>query len=115
PPEPMPVPKAKLPEFQLPAVKVDPKPALLSDNKQEVVRPEAPKAEVRLNAFDGGPGSSAKPTVDSPAKQVQTGGFGDPNGMKADGRSDRRANIAGFGSFDMPAGPGAGNGIGGAK
>jgi TonB family protein len=45
---------------------------------------------------------------------VQTGGFGDPNGLSAR-NSSRPANIASVGAFDLPAGPGAGNGTGGAS
>ena len=109
-PEPAPIPKPKAEEFQLPSVKVDPKPALVAENKAEAQRPEPPK-EVKTDVF----GSSAKPTVELSPKQVQTGGFGDPNGMKGDGRPDKPANIASLGSFDLPVGLGAGNGTGGAK
>jgi TonB family protein len=55
-------------------------------------------------------GSSAIPKLKVP---VQTGGFGDPNGVPDNGKRDRNPNIALLGSFDMPAGPGVGNGNGG--
>jgi TonB family protein len=73
----------------------------------------APKLEVKTGAFSTG--SSAKPTTTLPAAQVQTGGFGDPNGIKGEGKPGKIANIASLGSFDLPAGPGAGNGTGGAR
>jgi TonB family protein len=60
-------------------------------------------------------GSSAIPTLKKPREQVQTGGFGDPNGVPTNGKTDRNVNIASAGSFDMPAGAGVGNGTGGAK
>jgi TonB family protein len=62
-------------------------------------------------------GSSAAPTLSNrPASQVQTGGFGDPNGVAASGKPNTRAaNINTAGSFDLPGGPGYGNGTGGAK
>jgi TonB family protein len=60
-------------------------------------------------------GSSAVPTLKKPRELVQTGGFGDPNGVPANGKTDHNVNIAQLGSFDMPAGPGNGNGTGGAK
>lgn len=60
-------------------------------------------------------GSSAIPTLRKPREQVQTGGFGDPNGVPTNGKTDRNVNINSAGSFDMPAGPGVGNGTGGAK
>jgi TonB family protein len=59
-------------------------------------------------------GSSAKPTTNLPASQVQTGGFGDPNGIRGEGKPGKPGNIASLGSFDLPVGPGAGNGTGGA-
>lgn len=60
-------------------------------------------------------GSSAIPTLKRPREAVQTGGFGDPNGVPANNKTDRNVNVAQLGSFDMPAGPGQGNGTGGAK
>jgi TonB family protein len=60
-------------------------------------------------------GSSAIPTIRKPREAVQTGGFGDPDGVAANGKTNRAANIAVAGSFDLPPGPGVGNGTGGAK
>jgi TonB family protein len=60
-------------------------------------------------------GSSAIPTLRKPREQVQTGGFGDPNGVKPNDNASRNPNIAQAGGFDMPTGPGKGNGTGGAK
>jgi TonB family protein len=60
-------------------------------------------------------GSSAKPTVNAPIQKVQTGGFGDPNGVKGEGKPGANLTIAKVGSFDLPEGPGSGNGAGGAK
>jgi TonB family protein len=60
-------------------------------------------------------GSSAIPTIRKPREDVQTGGFGDPDGVAANGKTNRAANIAVKGGFDLPPGPGTGNGTGGAK
>ena len=62
-------------------------------------------------------GSSAVPTVNAPIEKVQTGGFGDPNGLKPSANSKPGGKLiaSAAGSFDMPAGPGQGNGSGGAK
>ena len=51
------------------------------------------------------------------ASKVQTGGFGDPNGVPVNPNSKGTgaANIAAVGSFDLPVGPGYGNGTGGAR
>jgi len=60
-------------------------------------------------------GSSQTPTVKAPIDQVQTGGFGDPNGLPGTGKPGAKLYAASLGSFDAPAGPGQGNGSGGAK
>jgi TonB family protein len=60
-------------------------------------------------------GSSATPTVNAPIQKVQTGGFGDPNGIPGQGKSGAHLVAASTGSFDLPPGGGSGNGAGGAK
>lgn len=61
-------------------------------------------------------GSSAQPDLKKPRAPVQTGGFGDPNGLKPTERKmTQPVNINAAGGFDMPDGPGKGNGRGGAK
>ena len=60
-------------------------------------------------------GSSAIPTLKKPREEVQTGGFGDPDGVPPNGKTDKNPNIAQLGSYDLPAGPGQGNGTGGAN
>ncbi len=60
-------------------------------------------------------GSSVAPTVNAAVEKVQTGGFGDPNGLKGTGKEAAKLYAAQTGSFDLPIGPGQGNGTGGAK
>ncbi len=62
-------------------------------------------------------GSSVAPTVNAPIEKVQTGGFGDPNGLKPSANSKPNGKLiaAVAGGFDMPVGQGQGNGSGGAK
>ncbi|HKM47677.1 MAG TPA: energy transducer TonB [Terriglobales bacterium] len=62
-------------------------------------------------------GSSQVPTVNAPIEKVQTGGFGDPNGLKPSANSKPNGKLiaAVAGGFDMPVGQGQGNGSGGAK
>jgi TonB family protein len=61
-------------------------------------------------------GSSVTPTINAPIEKVQTGGFGDPNGLKPGvGKPGGKLVASAVGSFDMPAGPGYGNGSGGAR
>jgi len=60
-------------------------------------------------------GSSVAPTVNVAVEKVQTGGFGDPNGLTGTAKQSAKLYAAQAGGFDMPAGPGQGNGSGGAK
>jgi TonB family protein len=62
-------------------------------------------------------GSSVAPTLNAPINKVQTGGFGDPNGLKPSENSKPNGKLIAStqGSFDMPVGPGQGNGSGGAR
>jgi TonB family protein len=75
--------------------------------------PVIPKQAVKTNVFSTG--SSATPTIARAPSQVQTGGFGDPNGIPAKANQGKAVNIAALGSFDLPSGAGYGNGTGGAK
>lgn len=59
-------------------------------------------------------GSSAIPTLKKPREEVQTGGFGDPDGLPDNGKTNKNPNVAILGGYDMPVGPGQGNGTGGA-
>jgi TonB family protein len=65
--------------------------------------------------YTGAFGSSAAATVSAPIQKVQTGGFGDPDGLKGQGKDNAHLMSAKLGSFDLPEGPGNGNGAGGAK
>ena len=75
--------------------------------------PVIPRQLVKTHVFSTG--SSALPTIAAAPKNVQTGGFGDPNGVPASESKGKAVNIAAAGSFDLPTGPGYGNGTGGAK
>ena len=104
---PPPQPPAKVPDTPAPTVQVtsrqlDPVPTLL---------PTMPKQIVRTNLFSSG--NSAPQTSERPIQQVQTGGFGDPNGLPAKTVQTRAVNIAQAGGFDLPTGAGTGNGTGG--
>ena len=109
-PAPKPQPKPKMEVTPAPEVKiVSPKHDILPPS----TAPAIPKKLVATNLFSTG--SSAPQTVDRPAQKVQTGGFGDPNGVPAKATQTQAVNIARAGGFDMPLGPGYGNGTGGAK
>src|SRR3954470_8618195 len=138
-PEPLPVkvkPTSKprlLPAVKLPVFE-QPKLVMPKEVRHEAPQPlEAPKVIVNQFAapqikIAGGArpqlvhtgdftatGSSQTPTVNAPIEKVQTGGFGDPNGLPGTGKQGAKLYAASLGSFDMPAGPGQGNGSGGAK
>jgi TonB family protein len=101
-------PKVETPEVEAPKLnnfEAKIAPALLNQNK-------ALPVIVHTGDFAG---SSVKPTVNKPIEQVQTGGFGDPNALKGEGKTGAKLVTAQLGSFDMPVGPGQGNGSGGAK
>jgi TonB family protein len=75
--------------------------------------PKKPKEDVKLNNMDSG--SAAPATVKAPVDKVQTGGFGDPNGMPGKGDPNHATNVNRQGSPALPGGPGYGNGTGGDK
>jgi TonB family protein len=74
--------------------------------------PKMKRPGVRTDLFDG---SSAPATVKRPISQVQTGGFGSPEGLPGNAQGGSKGNVAKLGSFDLPSGPGYGNGSGGSR
>jgi TonB family protein len=136
-PEPIKVVKPEVHPKLLPAVKLpvfeQPKLIVPREVRREAPKPvEAPQVVVNqfkapeLKVAAGGArpqlvhtgdfgGSSQKPTVNAAVEKVQTGGFGDPNGLPGTGKQGAKLYAAQAGGFDMPAGPGQGNGSGGAK
>ena len=75
--------------------------------------PKRPKEDVKVNNLSSG--SAAPATVVAPVNKVQTGGFGDPNGIPGKGDPNHATNVARQGSPALPGGPGYGNGTGGDK
>ncbi len=73
--------------------------------------PKRPKDDVKVNNL--GSGSAAPATVVAPVEKVQTGGFGDPNGVPGKGDPKHGTTIARLGSPALPGGEGYGNGTGG--
>src|SRR6267154_2473291 len=76
-------------------------------------QPKRPKEEVKIENL--GSGSTAPGTLVAAANQVQTGGFGDRNGIAGPGNPNRAANINQTGSPLGPGGPANGKGSGGAN
>src|SRR5260370_14720963 len=103
-------PKPRVEDVPAPSVKIASKkldPLPLAD------KPVIPRQLVKTNVFSTG--SSATPTMAKAPSQVQTGGFGDPNGVPARANNGKPVNIAQLRSFDLPAGSGYANGTGGTK
>lgn len=136
-PEPAPIKRTPVKAKMLPAVKlpVFDKPKLVVPREVRRTAPEpveAPKVvmnqftapQLKMTAGGARPallhtgefqGSSVAPTVNAAVEKVQTGGFGDPNGLKGTGKQGAKLYAAQAGGFDMPVGAGQGNGSGGAK
>jgi TonB family protein len=73
--------------------------------------PKRPKEDVKLNTMNTG--SAAPATVTAPVNKVQTGGFGDPNGLPGKGDPNHATNVNRLGSPNLPGGEGYGNGTAG--
>jgi TonB family protein len=73
--------------------------------------PKRPKEDVKVGNL--GTGSAAPATVKAPVDKVQTGGFGDPNGVAGKGDPNHATNVNRLGSPALPGGEGYGNGTGG--
>ncbi len=104
PPKPKPV-DVKQPEFKqaFEEVKLDTNASM----------PRRPREDVKVGNLSTG--SAAPATVNLPLDKVQTGGFGDPNGVPGQGDPNKRSNVNVKGSPYLPGGPGYGNGTGGAN
>jgi len=76
--------------------------------KQNLKQPE-------IVLLSNDPKPPAPDTVNAALSKVQTGGFGDPNGIAGPGNPNRSGNISRAGSPGLPGGPGYGNGTGGAQ
>jgi len=103
----------KAPEPVVP--KLEPKKEVVTGTfaaNDAIVNPVKPKKDVVTDSFASG--SSAQATLQKSPREVQTGGFGDPNGVKGTSEKKGTLTAARLGAFELPAGPGTGNGTGGA-
>jgi TonB family protein len=108
-------PKPEIPKPEIARVET-PAPKIPKFSSAAVAPPAARPAPptVKTNVFSSEKSEIA--TVQKPARQVQTGGFGDPNGAAGQGAPKRNTvAVASVGSFDLPSGPGTGNGTGGSR
>lgn len=131
-----PIPPRAVWRTEVPKLPAPPVEALLAPPLRAVPRLEQPKVQAQVPppvevAFPSAPapadpkpqsppprvgifeGSAALATLKLPAREVQTGGFGSPNGLPGDAQGGSPGNVAKLGSFDLPSGEGYGNGSGG--
>ncbi|HTZ49327.1 MAG TPA: energy transducer TonB [Verrucomicrobiae bacterium] len=73
--------------------------------------PKRPKEDVKTGNLSSG--STVAATVKAPVEKVQTGGFGDENGITGKAVPGHAGNVNGFGNPALPGGEGYGNGTGG--
>ena len=90
-------------------------PKIVMNNFEPTILKQVSGARPTLVVHTGQFGSSAVATVNAPIQKVQTGGFGDPNGIPGQGKPNAHLTMANTGSFDLPPGAGMGNGTGGSK
>ncbi|PYU22292.1 MAG: hypothetical protein DMG30_15240 [Acidobacteria bacterium] len=112
-PQPLIAPKPKVPARQnVDVPKVEP---VLAPTKivTSQADPERPREPVKTGVLNTG--SASQPTLRASVDKVQTGGFGDPSGFASDRPDAKHGNVARVGSFELPSGPGYGNGTGGAN
>src|SRR5215470_2573829 len=76
-------------------------------------QPKRPKEDVKVGMMSSGNATPA--TVKAPVEKVQTGGFGDPSGLKGKGDPNKGNIVVRQGLPTLPGGPGYGNGTGGDK
>src|SRR5579871_5706936 len=102
----LPAPARRRPQTEIAAPELK-----VKSSMPQLPAPAMPKV-IAVNTFSSG--SSAVPTTNLPAAAVQTGGFGDDNGVRSRAGASVPANIAAAGAFDLPKGDGHGNGAHGA-
>lgn len=107
----IPVPKLEVPEVVHPAPNL---PVVQRAMAQPISVPPSPPLSRESSVRTGLFGGAAQPvTVKRPLEAVQTGGFGDPNGLPGRGQGDSANDVPKLESFALPDGGGKGNGTGG--
>jgi TonB family protein len=103
----------KIEKVEVKAPELTPAPVIQSQIVDQSNQPKRPREEVKL-AMDTGSAATPANTKLAP-KDVQTGGFGDPNGLPGKGDPNKTTNVNRAGLQALPGGPGYGNGTGGDK
>ncbi len=122
--QPPPLPLSETPKLIVPPEVRRPRPEPREVTPPNVTLNDFSRPELNLTASSvqmpkiihtGDFSSPTAATVKAPASKVQTGGFGDPNGIPGQGRPGAHLSAATTGAFDLPQGPGVGNGTGGTQ
>lgn len=109
-----------MPKIEPPKVRPTPPPLTIAVNvpapppEPTFTRATAPAPKPQVEVHTGTFGATPEAvTTRRPAAQVQTGGFGSPEGFKGQAKGESAGNVPVLGSFGLPDGPGKGNGTGG--
>jgi TonB family protein len=113
-PQPLIAPKPKAPEkLNSDVPKLEPVLARTKFDTSSTAGPERPREPVKTGMLNTD--KEPPPTLKVASEKVQTGGFGDPKGFAGGTPDAKHGNVARLGSFELPSGPGYGNGTGGAN
>ena len=116
----LPHPRVELPRVTEPQIRADVRVPMVND--QLVIPPSTvteprrltpPPPTIHTGLFGQTPEKQV--TENTPTILVQTGGFGAPQGLAGQAQGGNHGNVPKLGSFDLAAGPGNGNGSGGAE
>ncbi|MBV9147166.1 MAG: TonB family protein [Acidobacteria bacterium] len=95
------------PKMEAPALKPMPAPEPVKIASKAFAPPELPKPALPKTIKEGLFASNSAPAVQAHAHEVQTGAFGDPNGVAATSSSERKPMLASAGAFDAGSAPAA--------
>jgi TonB family protein len=113
-PQPLIAPKPKaLEKLNSDVPKLEPLVARTKFDTSSKAEPERPREPVKTGTLNTS--NAPEPTLKVASEKVQTGGFGDPKGFAGGAPDAKHGNVARLGSFELPSGPGYGNGTGGAN
>lgn len=87
-----------------------PPPPVMAPPQPAPALPVKAPMPIHTGLFGGAP---EPVTTKLPARAVQTGGFGNPQGFRGQAQGDSIGTVPKLGSFGLPQGPGIGNGTGG--
>jgi TonB family protein len=113
-PQPLIAPKPKIVQQENSDIpKLQPVLARTKFDTSSTAEPERPREPVKTGMLNTS--NAPEPALKTASEKIQTGGFGDPQGFAGGAADAKHGNVARLGSFELPPGPGYGNGTGGAN